>query len=68
VLGGVLFYRGVRSIPSGLASVLTYLEPLVATAIGSVVFHEPLGSTAAVGAALVLGGGVYLATEPARAA
>ena len=62
-VGGALFYRGVKHVPAGLSSVLTYLEPLVATVIGGLVFHEQLGPLAAVGAALVLGGGIYLVAE-----
>ena len=64
ILAGGLFYRGIRVIPSGLAAVLTYLEPVVATAVGAFWFHESLGPAGLVGAALVVGGGLYLVFEP----
>lgn len=63
VIAGALLYDGIRYIPAGTAAVLTYLEPVVATAVGALVFHEAVGPTALLGAALVLGGGVYLAAE-----
>jgi drug/metabolite transporter (DMT)-like permease len=63
VLGGGLFYSGIRLIPSGLASVLTYGEPLVATAVGAIAFHEAVQPIGFLGVALVVGGGVWLATE-----
>jgi len=63
VLAGGLFYSGIRRIPSGLASVLTYCEPLVATAVGAVAFHEAVQPIGFLGVALVVGGGVWLATE-----
>ena len=61
---GGLFYMGIREIRSAQASVLTYLEPLVGTLAGVFAFHEPLGPTSVLGAALVVSGGVYVATEP----
>ena len=60
---GALFYSGIRLVPSGLASVLTYGEPLVATAVGAVVFHEPVEPVGLLGVAMIIGGGVWLAGE-----
>lgn len=62
---GVFFLRGLAVIGSSRAAILTYLEPLVALAIGWAVFHEGLGVLAAVGAAIILGAGY--ATSGARA-
>jgi drug/metabolite transporter (DMT)-like permease len=64
LLAGALFYTGIRDVRSAQASVLTYLEPLVGTLAGVFAFHEPLGPTSVLGAALVVSGGLYLATEP----
>jgi drug/metabolite transporter (DMT)-like permease len=64
LLAGTLFYTGIRYVRSAQASVLTYLEPLVGTLAGVFAFHEPLGPTSVLGAALVVSGGLYLATEP----
>ncbi len=64
VLAGVLFYRGLARVPAGQASTLTYLEPLTATLSGALAFGEHVGPTAAVGAALVLAGGLWLLLEP----
>jgi len=58
-----LFYSGIRRVPSGLASVLTYCEPLVATVVGAVAFHEAVQPRGYLGVALVVGGGVWLAME-----
>ena len=63
VLAGGLFYSGIRLIPSGLASVLTYCEPLVATAVGVIAFHEVVQPIGFVGVAMVVGGGIWLAME-----
>ncbi len=63
VFAGLLFYRGLALAPAGQVAVLTYLEPLGATALGAAIFHEPVGPWAALGALLVVGGGAYLALE-----
>src|SRR5581483_6468386 len=63
VLAGTLFYSGIRRIPSGLASVLTYAEPVVATGVGAVAFGETIGPMGFLGIAMVVGSGVWLAVE-----
>ncbi len=67
LFAGLLFYRGLALAPAGQASVLTYLEPLSATAVGALAFHEPLGPLALAGAALIVGGGLVVALEPQAA-
>ena len=67
-LSGLAFVWGVRGLASATAAMLTYLEPLVAVVIGALVWHEPMGRFAALGAALVLASGVYAARSGARAA
>lgn len=58
---GVVFIRGLALIGSARAAVLTYVEPLVAVAVGALVWGEPLSPMAAVGGALVLGAGIHVA-------
>ena len=67
-LSGLAFVWGVRSIASATAAMLTYLEPLVAVAVGALVWHEPMGRYAALGAALVLASGIYAARAGSRVA
>jgi drug/metabolite transporter (DMT)-like permease len=54
VLAYRLFYRGLRTIASEVAGVLTLLEPLTAAVLAAIVVHESLTATALVGAALML--------------
>lgn len=67
-LAGIAFVSGLRVIGAARASVLAYLEPLVAVAVGWLCWHEHLDALALVGGALVLTGGVLVArTSPSRA-
>ncbi|GAA4742343.1 EamA family transporter [Modestobacter marinus] len=50
-----LFFTGVRAVPAAVASIVTLLEPLTATALAAVVLGERLTPTALVGGALMLG-------------
>lgn len=59
--GAALFYAGLRLIPAQRAAVLTYLEPLVASAVGAVFFAERLGAAQLAGGALILAGGAAVA-------
>jgi DME family drug/metabolite transporter len=61
-LGGVatagayaVYAVGLRRVPAAVAGIATLVEPLTATALGVVVFDEPLGLTGAVGALTLLG-------------
>lgn len=60
---GVMFAIGVARIGSARAAVLTFAEPLVAVAVGVLVWAEPLRPLAIVGGALVLGAGVHVARK-----
>ncbi len=62
---GVVYAVGLTRIGSARAAVLTFAEPLVAVAVGVLAWHEPMRWTAALGGALVLGAGIYVA-RPAR--
>lgn len=66
VLGTGLFFAGVTRVPAAVTGALTYLEPLTAALLGWAVFHEHLGLRGLAGIALVLAGGVAMATEPER--
>jgi drug/metabolite transporter (DMT)-like permease len=59
--GGIVFTVGLIRIGSARAAVLTFLEPIVAVAIGILVWGEPMRPLALVGGALVLGAGIQVA-------
>jgi len=60
---GVMFAIGVARIGSARSAVLTFAEPMVAVAVGVLVWNEPLRPLAIVGGALVLGAGVHVARK-----
>lgn len=63
-LAGIVFVSGLRAIGSARASVLAYLEPLVAVVVGWLFWHETLDLLALVGGVFVIGGGVLVARAP----
>lgn len=63
--GAVLFYLGLRRIPAQRAAVLTYLEPVVAAAVGAIAYGERLSGMGFVGMGLILASGVAVALEGA---
>lgn len=63
-VASLLFYAGLRRIPTATASALTYLEPLTAALVGVIVFGESLGPLGILGGLVVLGSGVWVASEP----
>lgn len=60
---GVVFVVGLTRIGSARAAVLTYAEPLVAVAVGALVWGERLHPLAALGGAMVLGAGIHVARK-----
>lgn len=60
---GIVFAIGLTRIGAARAAVLCYAEPLVAVAIGALVWEEPLHPLAAVGGAMVLGAGIHVARK-----
>lgn len=60
-MSGIIFAVGLTKIDSARAAVLTYAEPLVAVAVGVLVWDEPLRPLAILGGAMVLGAGIYVA-------
>lgn len=61
---GVIFFRAVRRVPAPIAATITYVEPVTAAAVGALFLGERLGALAALGAAVVIGAGVWVAFEP----
>lgn len=57
-----LFFTGIRSVPGAVASIVTLLEPLTATALATAFLGERLSPGALAGGALVLAAvaGLYL--------
>lgn len=62
---GAMFLLGLSRIPAQRGAVLTYLEPLVASALGALVFHEALSPVGLCGAGLILAGGAAVVLQPA---
>lgn len=62
-LAAVLFNRSINLIGAQLVGMFTYLEPLTAALIGIAVLHEPFGAHTALGVAIILGAGVWAASE-----
>lgn len=60
---GIVFAIGLTKIGSARAAVLTFAEPLVAVAVGALVWDEPLHPLAALGGAMVLAAGIYVARK-----
>jgi drug/metabolite transporter (DMT)-like permease len=60
---GVVFSLGLLRIGSARTAVLTFVEPIVAVAVGALVWGEPLHPIAALGGAMVLGAGILVARK-----
>ncbi len=60
---GIVFAIGLTRVGSARAAVLTFAEPLVAVAVGALVWEEPLHPLAILGGALVLGAGIHVARK-----
>ena len=62
-VAGILFNTGLARIGSARTAVLTFAEPLVAVAVGALVWDEALHPLAAVGGAMVIGAGIHVARK-----
>ena len=65
-LSQILFTFAVRDAGASRASVTVGTAPLFAVAIALVFLDEPLVAGLVLGAALIVGGGILLASEPSR--
>ncbi len=63
LLATSFFNAGLRKIPAHVAGVLTYLEPLVAALVGVFFLDDPLTPFTILGGLLVIGAGVWVASE-----
>jgi DME family drug/metabolite transporter len=50
-----LFFTGLRTVPGAVASIVTLLEPVTATALATLVLGQHLPAAALAGGVLVLG-------------
>lgn len=56
VLPYIFYTKGLSKVEAGKASIIASLEPVVASLLGVIVFHEPVSVLTLVGIACVLGG------------
>ncbi|HEV2750009.1 MAG TPA: DMT family transporter [Gemmatimonadales bacterium] len=56
VLGLVVFFQLIAEAGPGRASIITYVNPLVAVVVGVLVLHERVGAMVLIGLLLILGG------------
>jgi drug/metabolite transporter (DMT)-like permease len=64
---GILYLRGLLRIPAEHAGILTFLEPLTAVLVAWIAWGERPGVAAAIGAAMVLGAGIFAIRDPGAA-
>lgn len=62
-LSGIVFVIGLQCIGAERASILTFVEPLVAVLVGVLVWDEQLRPLSLVGGALVLAAGIHVAKQ-----
>ena len=62
-ISGIVFVAGLARIGSSRTAVLTFAEPLVAVAIGALVWGQALHPLAAIGGVLVLASGLHVARQ-----
>lgn len=64
----MIFVRAVRHVPAPVVATISYVEPVTAAAVGALAFGERVGRLGLVGAAVVIGAGIWVAFEPVPAA
>jgi DME family drug/metabolite transporter len=65
-LGYGLFQAGIRSLSATLASIVTMFEPLTATLLAWLLYHEVLGPAGLLGAGLLLGAMAMILLVPTK--
>jgi drug/metabolite transporter (DMT)-like permease len=59
----LVFVRAVKRVAAPIAATITYVEPVTAAAVGALLLGEHVGRLAILGAAIVVGAGVWVAAE-----
>lgn len=62
----LLYTKALENMETGRASILTFVEPMVSTLSGILVFHEPLTLTGAAGIALIFCSVLLLGTSQTK--
>ncbi len=60
VLAFVVYYRAIEHINASKLSLVTYLNPVIATILGVVILHEHLGWNAYLGYGLIILGAIVV--------
>jgi drug/metabolite transporter (DMT)-like permease len=63
----MIFVQAVKRVAAPVAATITYVEPVTASAVGYFLLGEQLGGLAILGAAVVIGAGVWVALDPGAA-
>ena len=50
-----MYLKGIKGIPIGIAGILCILEPVVASVVGVIVFHDPMNKWGLLGILVVIG-------------
>jgi len=62
-LGHIVYYKGVKLIPTASAGILLLLEPIVATLLAAIFLSQPLTSSIIIGGALILAGNALVVVK-----
>lgn len=65
-LAFVLFFRLITEVGRPRSTLVAYLNPVVAVALGAAVLHEPLDLTVALATVLIVGGSAAASLRTAR--
>jgi DME family drug/metabolite transporter len=63
-LAYVFFFTGMQHAPAAASSVVSLMEPLVASVLGMLIFQERIGLVGSIGAGLMIAGLLTLRAEP----
>jgi drug/metabolite transporter (DMT)-like permease len=63
-LAGIVFVRALSQVPAARAAVLTYIEPLTAVAIATLLWEQPFGVHSLLGGGAILVAGYWVMREP----
>lgn len=62
-LAGVVFVRALSQVPAARASVLTFIEPLTAVTIATLLWEQPCGAHSLLGGGAILAAGYWVMRE-----